>query len=194
MRKKTIVLVRHGQYKPKSEKGEEQLTLLGRKQATYVARRLKEYKINRIIHSTMPRAVETAEIIKKEIGYKKTFLKSDSLRECLPQAPKYIQKKFRGRAAKSYKRDSLQLTRAFKKYFKISKGPKESVDVLVCHGNVIRHLVCQFLGVNTLLWPRLDILQCSISTFELRSKGHNRKILLSYNDVGHIPKASRTFI
>ena len=89
---KTIILVRHGQYHPAAEKNLERLTTLGRQQAKFVANRLKENKIDRIVHSTMPRAMETADIIKKLLKFKRPFLYCDSLRECVPGFPKNLQK------------------------------------------------------------------------------------------------------
>lgn len=62
------------------------------------------------------------------------------------------------------------------------------------HGNIIRYLICKTLGVDTLAWRSMDIQQCGICVVEIRSKGTNRKMVLSHNDVGHIPKNQRTFI
>ncbi len=192
MAKRTIILVRHGQYHPASEKEIERLTTLGRKQAKYAAKRLKEVKIDRIVHSTMPRAIETAAIIKKNLVFRKSFTSCEDLRECVPGFPKRLRKKHGFTDEKKLNRNIAQLNRAFKKYFKTPR--KNSVEVLVCHGNVIRYLVCKVLGAAPLTWRMMDIQQCGISVVEIRSSGTNRKILLSHNDVGHIPKRERTFL
>ncbi|WP_413576685.1 histidine phosphatase family protein [Bdellovibrio sp. HCB290] len=189
---KTIVLVRHGQYISASEKEVEKLTALGRKQAVYAAKRLKEFKIDRIVHSSMPRAVETAYLIRKSLGYKKSLHSCHSLRECLPGFPKSLRKKFGHTDTEKMKADEKQLDRAFTKYFKATR--KDSVEVLICHGNVIRYLVCKVLGINTLAWRTMDIKQCGITIVEIRSKGTNRRVLISHNEVGHIPKDLRTFL
>lgn len=194
MAKKTIILVRHGQYIPKSEKEVERLTSLGREQARYVGKRLKEnQKIHRIYHSSMPRAIETAGIIKRQLGYKGHFESCEHLRECVPGFPKNLRKKFgftdEGRLIK----DQAQAERAFKKYFKLQRSG-DVTEVLVCHGNIIRYLICRLLQIDSLTWRQMDIQQCAISVVELRSKGFNKKTLISHNDVGHIPKAKRTFI
>lgn len=192
MAKKTIILVRHGQYHPALENERERLTALGRKQAKHTGKRLKEIKINRIVHSTMPRAVETASIIKKELGYRGVVEACDTLRECVPGFPEKLRKKFGHTDLEKLAKSEAQLNKAYKKYFKTSK--KDSVEVIVCHGNVIRYLVCRVLGIDTLNWLKMDILQCGISVVSLRSKGVHRAMLLSHNDVGHIPIHQRTFI
>ena len=192
MAKKTIILVRHGQYHPALEKELERLTTLGRKQAKYAGKRLKEIKIDRIVHSTMPRAVETAAIIKKELGFRGVVDSCDTLRECVPGFPEKLRKKFGHTDVEKLAKSEAQLEKAYKKYFK--KPKKDTVEVVVCHGNVIRYLVCKVLGIDTLTWMKLDILQCGMSVVVLRSKGAHHAILLSHNDVGHIPIKQRTFL
>lgn len=72
---RTIIFVRHGQYSSVPEK----LTALGRKQAQLTAKALALLQPSKIHCSTMPRAVETAEIIGKHAGLK--INTSDKLRE-----------------------------------------------------------------------------------------------------------------
>lgn len=191
MAKKVIILVRHGQYHSASSKGLEKLTVLGKRQAKLAAKRLKENKRNRIIHSTMPRAVETAAIIKKELRYRGTFQSCDLLRECVPGFPKALRKKYGHTDAKKLANHKKQAEGAFRKHFKSPR--RNSVEVLVCHGNVIRYLICRSLKIDTINWRLMDIQQCGISIVEVRSKDPKR-VLISHNDVGHIPKRDRTFI
>ncbi len=191
MAKKLIILVRHGQYHSASSKGLEKLTVLGRRQAKLAAKRLKENKINRFIHSSMPRAVETAAIIKKELNYRGSYESCNLLRECVPGFPKALRKKYGYTDTKKLTKNIKQAEGAFKKHFKSPR--KNSVEVLVCHGNVIRYLVCRTLEIDTINWRLLDIQQCGISIVEVRSKG-TKRILVSHNEVGHIPKKDRTFI
>lgn len=113
---RTIILVRHGQYHPATEKIVEQLTKRGRSQALWAAQRLKENKISRIIHSSMPRAVETATLIKQGTGFKKRMISCESLRECVPGFPKDLRKKYGFSDVKMLKKHQAQAERAFKKY------------------------------------------------------------------------------
>ena len=103
-----IILIRHGQYKPQSETQSEQLTKLGRTQTKLIGKRLRDYKIDQIFVSTMPRALETAELILEEIDYKKKMIKSDLLRECIPGFPLSLQKKYGLTDTKRFKKDIIQ--------------------------------------------------------------------------------------
>lgn len=85
----------------------------------------------------------------------------------------------------------MQADRAFKKYFTFSKT-KRTV-LLVCHGNIIRYLVCKSLGIDTDSWTKFDIKQCGITIVELNSKDNSIKVI-GHNDVGHIPIEMQTFI
>lgn len=191
-KRKTLILVRHGQYHPKSDKTLEKLTTLGRKQAKMAGKRLKENKkIDRIVHSTMPRAVETATIIKKTLGYRRKMESCDQLRECVPSFPVKLRKKHKFTAAQ-IKKDKIQAERAFKKYFTLPK--KDSLEVLVCHGNIIRYLVAKVMETDEMAWRRMDIQQCAICVIEIRSKGDRKRFVMSHNDTGHIPKHQRTFL
>ncbi len=193
MATKTLVLVRHGQYLPKKETQNEQLTALGRKQAKLAGKRLREYKFDKIHCSTMPRAIETAGIICEQLGTRKKPLQTDNLRECLPGFPKALREKTGKKDMALIKKHKAQADRAFKKFFKNSR--KDSTELLVCHGNVIRYLICKMLKIDTDTWTRMDIQQCGITVVEFHSKGYHKPgVLISHNDVGHIPKKDRTFI
>lgn len=191
-----IILIRHGQYKPQSETQSEQLTKLGRTQAKLIGKRLRDYKIDQIFVSTMPRALETAELILKEIDYKKKMIKTDLLRECIPGFPLSLQKKYGLTDTKRFKKDIIQSEKAFKNFINVKLNAKNTnkTVLIVCHGNIIRYLACKVLGIETLKWVKLDILQCSLSIFELRNQKEEKMKLISFNDVGHIPISKQTFI
>lgn len=191
MFKKIIILVRHGQYYPASNKEVEKLTILGTRQAKLVAKRLRENNIDKITHSSMPRAIETAQIIRKKLRFQGPFESCDLLRECVPGFPKNLRKKHGYTDDKKLDEHKKQAEKAFQKHFKIPK--KNSVEVLVCHGNMIRYLICRVLDIDTLKWRHMDIQQCGISIVEVRSK-NTKRVLISHNDVGHIPISDRTFI
>src|SRR4051812_39360481 len=85
-----ILLLRHGQYKKLPR---EVLTALGRKQARRAGKRLREYSIDELLSSTMPRAQETARLVCKELGWSKCVKESDLLRECVPGFPRKWRKR-----------------------------------------------------------------------------------------------------
>ena len=67
---RTLVFVRHGQYESGDTDEEKVLTPLGREQARLTGKRLQEMyegRIDKVVYSTMTRATETANIIRKEL-------------------------------------------------------------------------------------------------------------------------------
>jgi Histidine phosphatase superfamily (branch 1) len=83
-------LVRHGQYFDNARSAEDmKLTALGREQLEYTGKRLDQMNItfNRMIHSGMVRAVESAQIINEQLTRKLEFVEDRNLTEGLPVAP-----------------------------------------------------------------------------------------------------------
>lgn len=187
-----IILLRHGQYYKETEIKKEQLTSLGRKQARLAGKRLKEYKVHHVIHSTMPRAVETTLLATEKMGFKKKVEATDLLKECIPGFSKSVQKSTGIKDHKRFRADKKQLDNAYKKFFNHLKY-KDKTILLVCHGNVIRYLVCKALGIDSNKWTSMDIQQCGISIIEFNKKKKELE-LISHNDIGHIKYADRTFI
>lgn len=185
---KTIYLLRHGQY---TKNPHEVLTTLGRKQAALAGKRLKEIKFNKMHFSTMPRARETAEIVKKTMAYSKKMHGSDFLHECVPGFPKKLRKKYGHTDQKKLAAHRRRADRAYRDIFTFAKSRR--TELVVCHGNIIRYFVCKALGIDTELWCRLDIKQCGVTVIQLNSKTRAASII-AHNDIGHIPLKMQTFI
>ena len=79
--------------------------------------------------------------------------------------------------------------RAFTRYFR-PPGRRDACDVLVCHGNVIRYLVCRSLKLDGFPWWSLGTFHCGITLIRITSEGET--ILDAYNDTGHLPAKLRT--
>ena len=124
---KMILLVRHGQYQKEPE---ERLTKLGIKQAGLIGRRLKEVKIDKFMCSTMPRAVETATIIRKQIRYKTKPIQSNLYRECIPGFPKAKRQEHGHTNLKKLAKDKRQADRAYAKLFKFSNRDTNQLVVM----------------------------------------------------------------
>ena len=85
-----LYLIRHGQYFDNSRTlSEMKLTILGKEQLVYTGRRLNQMNIrfDRLIHSGMVRAVESAEIINEQLDSKLQLIEDKNLTEGLPVAP-----------------------------------------------------------------------------------------------------------
>ncbi len=173
--RKILFFVRHGQYEPNGFGGK--LTTLGRKQASRLAKRLNEWPITTIRSSDTSRAVETAQIISEHMGGIRVR-KSPVLREMFPTAYPGIVIPLKYRAQGKDNLDTI-----LKRYFRLPRSTRH--EVIVCHGNLIRSLVCRVLGVRLTAWRKMGTSCASITRFVL---GRDGKIgLVSYNDTGHLP-------
>jgi len=173
--RKILFFVRHGQYEPNGFGGK--LTTLGRKQALRLAKRLNEWPITTIRSSDTSRAVETAQIISEHMGGIRVR-KSPVLREMFPTACPglVIPLKYRAQG-----KDNLETI--LKRYFRLPRSTRH--EVIVCHGNLIRSLVCRIMNVRLTLWWEMGTANAGITRFTLFSDGNIG--LSSYNDVGHLP-------
>lgn len=190
---RTIVFVRHGQYK----KGPEKLTPLGRQQSKLVAKALKPLPASRLFCSTMPRAIETAHIVGAQVKLKPTA-KGFFREGCLPGTIGF----FEALTKKSSKSEKLEIKRkmkaakinadtAFKFLFKRPKSG-QTYEIVVAHGNVIRHWVCKALKIDQTKWRSMDVSHTSITTIRIDKKGNF--VLLGFSDNGHLPYAMRTYV
>lgn len=182
--------MRHGQYdelgvSPRAGGGA--LTPLGRRQAKKTAAALRRLEVAAIWSSTLLRAKETASFVaarQPRARLKRTKL----LCEVIPtKLPRHI--KLRIPIDATHIRDDK--TRADLAYDTLFRATKRSrTEIVVCHGNLIRYLVCRALGIAPKLWMRLDSTHCGLTEFRVLPKGTVR--VVRYNDVGHLPHAFRT--
>jgi serine/threonine-protein phosphatase PGAM5 len=160
---------------------------MGRVQAAHAARRICRLPVTAIHCSTMLRAVQTAHIIAK--GHRGLPLQRASLlRECVPSLPPALR---RGSAVptETIRRGRNQADRAYRRYFKRAPG-QDTCDLLVCHGNLIRYLVCRALALGKYAWCSLGSAHCGITVIRIMANGE--VVLDSYNDTGHLPAKLRT--
>ena len=64
--------------------------------------------------------------------------------------------------------------------------PKATVDVLVCHGNVIRYFVCRGLQLPPEAWLRQSLNNGSITQLYVRPSG--RVGIQALGETGHMPR------
>ena len=182
MATRTIYLVRHGLHDHELEGG---LTPVGVEQARLTAQRFRSLPISAIHCSTMPRAAETAEIIAREFP-DIPLHRSRGLEECfpcIPPIPVYIEY-FAQVPVEDIVQDRKQAEEAFVRYFKRARG-KDKHEIVVSHGNLIRYFVCRVLQIRPEAWGSMDMGNCGISKVLIKSDGW--MILVSHNDVGHLP-------
>ena len=179
MATRRIYLVRHGEYdwddQPSPLKG---LTPRGVQQAQLTAKRLGSVPAGAIYSSDLQRAIETAEIICRELSgvpYEKTR----ELRECF--LPNPLSENVPEELIQAGEK---QAATAFSKYLRPARG-HDRHEIIVTHGNMIRYLVSRILGGSPDSWLRMRTLNCGIT--EMAVESDCRIWLVSYNDVGHLP-------
>jgi len=181
VRTRFLHLVRHGHYDAEPER----LTALGRSQADLLAQRLARYPIDAVISSTMPRAKETAARIHLQVPDARASAKV-CLRENMPSPPRRRPPPDHYLALSDTKRQAMadRLERAWELF---GKPPlrTERHDVLVCHGNVIRAMVCRALELGPGVWDDITCpSHCSLTTLQVRAGGAR---LVRLNETGHLP-------
>jgi serine/threonine-protein phosphatase PGAM5 len=171
--------VRHGQYE--SETSEGRLTALGREQAALVARHFQELPIASVCSSDLPRAVETAEIIARALGLG-PVRHHRMLREVVPCRVPGI------RIPNEKTEEGKQrIARVVGRLFRAPR--RSSQHVVVCHGNLIRALVCKVTGapLKNFIW--ISSHNGGVTSFRVTSSG---AWLVSYNELGHLPVPLRS--
>ena len=187
-----VYLVRHGIYDRDTSATDERvsngLNALGHEQAALVGERLAKLpiKFDRLISSELLRAAQTADDMAKAM--KMTPTRDAALNECTPTTTN-------ARIMASEKpQDVAECDSAravsWVRYF-APTPERDTYDVLVCHGNVIRWTMMKALGADTKEWANLDCGNASLTIFAIRPNGSIRPVM--YSDVGHIPVEKQTW-
>jgi serine/threonine-protein phosphatase PGAM5 len=193
MGQRIIYLIRHGHAayadtEPKDRHG--YLTEIGQQQAHLTAQRLAKLPIAAIHHSDLGRSLETARILAAPFP-DLTPQPTPLLRECVPCLP--TRGWFREISPERLQESKIQVDQALTQFFRATETEAtEQHDVLVCHGNIIRYLVCCVLQVSPEAWDNTTMYNCGISEVLIKETGEMR--LISHNDTGHLPHAMRTFL
>lgn len=193
---RTIHLIRHGQYHSKTDNElNGSLTDLGREQAALVGAVLIDTPLTQIHCSSLRRAQETADIISQSIPGIRTS-STELLWELIPTIPAHLEDYFQALSlqnpefsAEKVPENRLKADAAFSQFF-VPAGSESDNIAIVCHGNLIRYLVCQALAIDPDRWSNMFINHCSLTRI-LVEDDHNM-VLISYNETGHLPLHMRT--
>ncbi|XP_030273471.1 serine/threonine-protein phosphatase PGAM5, mitochondrial isoform X3 [Sparus aurata] len=192
---RNILLIRHSQYNLSGNSDKERiLTPLGREQAELTGQRLAALglKYDILIHSSMARATETANIISKHLPGVE-LLSCDLLREGAPIEPVPPVTHWKPDAVQ-YHEDGARIEAAFRRYIHRAdpKQKEDSFEIIVCHANVIRYFVCRALQFPPEGWLRMGLNNGSITWLTIRPSG--RVALRTLGDSGFMPpdKLTRT--
>jgi serine/threonine-protein phosphatase PGAM5 len=164
------------------------LTTLGRRQAAATARALRGYELDAIHCSTLPRAQETAAILKRALRSRLRLQPSASLREKLPTPVPGLTKPA---DVPDLRKNLATMQRAYARLARPARG--ERTELVVAHGNLIRLFVCLALRIKPTLWLKMHIHNGSITVLMIKDKAKGDH-LLSFNETGHLAPKLRTYI
>lgn len=209
---KHYILIRHGQYDETFEEDEKRkLTDLGRRQAHLTGLRLaemirgndqfKSMPVATIRVSDMTRAKETAGIIATHLpDYVEAADPDPLLNEGIP-AP-IIPSRPELDIEEDLEKNGTRIEEAFEKYFYRSidevstkdhpnRHDKHEVEIIVCHGNVIRFFFCRALQLPPEAWLRMATYNCSLTYLMVKPSGNVSCRMMG--DIGHLGYANSTF-
>ncbi len=189
-----LYLVRHGNYNAYVTIEDDlggPLTALGEQQAVYTGQYLSQQPIRHIYTSVLRRAAQTTEVISKFMPNIPVSERED-LREVTPGIPARLEDNFAERfpemTSDRLRAGQDRADAAFSAFFQPPAQPDtedEVHDVLVCHGNLIRYLICRTLNVSGSAWGNMIIHQGSISRIMIDDA--DGIYLMTFNEVVHMP-------
>jgi serine/threonine-protein phosphatase PGAM5 len=188
---RTLYLIRHGHYAqdpaadPRVGPG---LSPIGVAQARLAGARLAglPFRFDALFASPLTRARETARVIAADLPSAPIEIVPD-LEECTP--PTWRRQVIADEMPESLAACKAQLDRVFASRFRPAEGA-ERRELLVCHGNVIRHLVTRAMKVDSEAWLELSIGHASVTVIRADPDGSFR--VIAVGDVGHLPPNLQT--
>jgi serine/threonine-protein phosphatase PGAM5 len=174
MATRTLLFLRHGQYESES-RGE--LTPLGREQARLTAKYLEGFDLDVVWSSTLTRAKETADIVASHLGGMRVR-HTGLLREGL-----YTKVEGYDVPPAERREDRARADAAYAKI--VRKTRTERTELVVCHGNLIRYIMCRALHAPISKWLRMTTSHCGLTRVLVRDSGAVR--VVSYNETSHLP-------
>ncbi|CAF1070304.1 unnamed protein product [Adineta steineri] len=188
-----LYLIRHGKYFQNAKNIKKmKLTSLGKEQVGYTGKYLNEMniKFDRLIHSGMIRALQSAIIINQQLNYPLKLIEDKNLAEGLPVLPSpYVNLTQRQINSYSHKQ---RMDEAFRTYFHRAyyKQYKDTHDIIVFHANVLRYFICKVMQFPIEFWLNIELNHGSITQITILSNGN--VILQKVGDSGFIPSNKLT--
>ncbi len=186
---RTVFLIRHGEYRKRGEWGElgPPLTARGRKQARRTAKELEKYDVDCIHASSLLRTQQTAEEIADVLGVTQVRYHK-MLWEGYPTP--IPGQKYEPEVRDHIRKQGKRIDNAFARFFRPSE--KDSVEVIVAHGNVIRYFALRAVGARANRWFFMGTHCAGITRVVVVPTGE--MILVSFNEFSHLPKNLRTLL
>lgn len=201
-----LILVRHGETSYNADgraqgRNDVPLNEQGRKQALAVARALMKERPLSLYSSPLPRAMETAQTIARELDA--TVVALDGLMEAdvgdlegraspewRAMYPEFLALWDRNPAVTPFPGGEAMgqvQRRAWRSVETILKDPQDPTAVVVGHGFAFYSILCRALGMPLKNFRRFRLDNGSITVLEM---GRPRNLLLSFNDCSHLQRDS----
>lgn len=187
-----VYLVRHGHYDRDTTATDDRvangLNALGHEQARLTGERLAGLGVryDRLVSSEFLRAKQTADDMGRAMGM--AAVRDSALNECYPSSAnaRLMADVTPAEVAACDSARTVQWARYF-----APTPARDTYDVLVCHGNIIRWTLLRAVGADTRNWHLPDVGNGSLTIFAIRPDGTVRTVM--YSDVGHLPVAKQTW-
>lgn len=188
-----LYLVRHGEQQD-AEHGlpDGPLSDRGKRQAKHVADRLSGVPFTGAWYSPLQRAEETANIMTASMP-SLVAKPSALLFDCIPSGPTpdmpaAFNHFFGSVTPEQIEAGEAQMADAVAEWLTPSRGDRH--DLLITHNFVIAWFVREVFGAPSWRWMGLNQANCGLTIIRVRSA--KPPVLLTYNDLGHLPVELRT--
>jgi probable phosphoglycerate mutase len=188
-----VYLVRHGE-QVDAEFGlpDGPLSERGRAQAVHLADRLSGIQFDAAYTSPLQRAIETASVITERLGMPEAEPNA-LLMDCIPAGPTAdmpsVFEPFYGSISEEQLvAGEAQMADATAEWLAPSRDDRH--DLLITHNFVIAWFVREVFGASAWRWLGINQAHCGLTIIRVRTA--KPPVLLTHNDLGHLPPALRT--